>query len=187
MRSHKYLSKIFGVVFCLLLADCAATNAPSHYLSEPDRLATDVRGGWIDMKSLHGRIAGELIAVTKDTVFAADSVLHAVASRDIASARLVTYDASILGDYVFLGTLSTASNGWFLIATAPMWIVGGTIAAVSRSFDPVIDYPSKALTEFAPFARYPQGMPAGLDRGAIQMKLGSGQKLSQSWRSGGKK
>ena len=186
MQSHKFLSKILGGAFCLLFAHCATTDVPSHWLSDPDRLASDVRGGWIGIKSLQGRIAGELIAVNSDTMFVADSLLHAVASRDIASARLVTYDASNMGDYVFLGTLSTVSNGWFLFVTAPMWIIGGSIASVSRSFDPVIDYPSKPLTDFAPFARYPQGLPPDLDRGAIQMKMGSEQKSSHPSQSGGK-
>ncbi len=186
MQSHKLLSKILGVAFCFLLANCATTNAPSHWLSEPDQVASDERGGWIDITSLRGGIMGELIAVTKDTVFAADSVLHAVPSRDIASARLVTYDASSMGAYVFLGTLATASNGWFLLATAPMWIIGGSIAAVSRSYDPIIDYPNTPLSDFASFARYPQGLPPGLDRGAIKMKMGSEQKLSQPSQSGGK-
>ena len=177
MQSHKLLAKILAVAFCFLFADCATVNAPSHWLSDPDRVASDVRGGWIDIKSLQGRITGELIAATKDTVFVADSALHAVVSGDIASARLVTYDASSMGGYVFLGTLSTISNGLFLIVTAPMWIIGGSIAATSRSFDPVIDYPSKPLTDFAPFARFPQGLPLGLDRRAIQMKMGSEQRL----------
>ncbi len=186
MQSRKFLSKILGVAFCFLFADCATTDVPSHWLSDPDRVATDVRGGWIDIKSLQGHITGELIAATKDTVFVADSVLHAVVSGDIASARLVTYDVSSMGGYVFLGTLSTISNGWFLAATAPMWIIGGSIAAVSRSFDPIIDYPSKPLTDFAPFARFPQGLPPGLDRGAIQMKMGPEQKSSHPSQSGGK-
>jgi hypothetical protein len=186
MQSHKFLSKIVVVTFCFFFADCATVDAPSHWLSDPDRVASDVRGGWISIKSLRGRAAGELIAVSKDTVFVADSLLRAVASGDIASARLVTYDASNMGDYVFLGTLATVSNGWFLFVTAPMWIIGGSIAATSRSFDPVIDYPSKPLMDFAPFARYPQGLPPGLDRGAIQMKMVPEQKLSQRAQSGGK-
>jgi hypothetical protein len=67
-----------------------------------------------------------------------------------------------------------------------MWIIGGSIAATSRSFDPVVDYPSKPLIDFAPFARYPQGLPPGLDRGAIQMMMGAEHKLSQRAQSGGK-
>ena len=93
MQSHKFLSKIVVVTFCFFFADCATVDAPSHWLSDPDRVASDVRGGWISIKSLRGRAAGELIAVSKDTVFVADSLLRAVASGDIASARLVTYDA----------------------------------------------------------------------------------------------
>jgi hypothetical protein len=127
-----------------------------------------------------------LIAVTKDTVFAADSALRAVAWRDIASARLETYDASSLGAYAFFGTLSTVSNGWFLAFTMPMWIIGGSIAAVSRSYDPIIDYPGKPLTDFASFARYPQGLPPGLDRGAIQMMRRPEQMRSQPSQSEGK-
>ena len=68
------------------------------------------------------------------------------------------------------GSLLTISNGLLLVFTFPLWLIGGTVASVSRSYDPVFTYPGTPLTEFAPYARYPQGLPPDLDRGTIRMK-----------------
>ena len=171
MQNHNLFARILAIVLCSLLTNCATTNVPPHWLSDPDQVASDVRGGWINIKSQRGAISGELIAVTKDTVFAADSVFHAIALKDVLSARLVTYDAQDLGVYVFLGTVSTLSHGLFLVLTAPMWIIGGSFAAASRSYDPIIDYPDKSPQDFKPFARYPEGLPPDLDRRLIRMKI----------------
>ena len=170
MQNHNFLNKFFCVVLCFLMTNCATTNAPSDWLSEPEQIASNGYGGWVDIKARESHIAGELIAISTDTVFVADREFHAVCSKDILSARLVTYDASSMAVYVILGTLLTISNGGFLIITAPMWLIGGSIAAASRSYDPIIDYPEKSLANFKPFARYPQGLPPDLDRGMIMMK-----------------
>ena len=170
MQNHNYSFKIIVAGLCFLMTNCATTNVPSHWLNEPKFIASDAYGGWIEIKSLKNRIAGELIAISKDTVFIANGTIQTVASKDILSARLVIYDAPSMVGYVFLGTLLTISNGFYLIFTAPMWIIGGSIAAVSRSYDPIIDYPQRPLEDFMPFARYPQGLPSGLDRNAIKMK-----------------
>jgi hypothetical protein len=169
MRNHKF-------IFCLLLAalaGCASVSAPPRWLDEPSRAGLDGYGGWIDLKLPTKRLAGELIAVETDTVFVADSALRAVAVKDITSAVLVNYDVSTLVPQVIVGLLSTASHGYYLIFTAPMWLLGGTMLASSRTYDPVIEYPDKKLSEFKPWARYPQGMPPGLDRGRVRMKPGA--------------
>ena len=46
----------------------------------------------------------------------------------------------------------------------------GTIAAVSRSYEPIIDYPKTPLEKFVRFARYPQGLPPDLNRDEIRVK-----------------
>ena len=170
MQNHNFLFKIFAIPLCILMANCASTNTPHHWLNEPRETALDVYGGWIDVRSRGSQIAGELIAISEDTVFVANTMLHAVASEDIVSARLVIYDAAGMGWIVFGGTLSTISNGLFLIFTAPMWLIGGPIAAISRSYEPIVDYPQKSLEHFKPFARFPQGLPSGVDRDAIRTK-----------------
>lgn len=171
MQNHNILYRITTVLTCVFLTSCATTHAPSRWLPDPEEVSSNTQGGWVEIKSRQAQIWGELIAVAQDTVFVADTSLRAIASTHIVSARLVTYHAEgLMGLGVFLGTLSTISNGAFLIFTAPMWLIGGSIAAGSRSYDPIIDYPDKPLKDFVPFARYPQGLPLHLDRDAIRMK-----------------
>jgi hypothetical protein len=162
--------KVLGVILCFLITSCATTKVPSHWLSEPEQTASDGYGGWINIELRENRIAGELIAISEDTVFIADSAFHAVGSKDILSARLVAYNAPRMGGYVILGTISTISNGWWLIYTAPIWLIGGSIAATLCSFEPIIDYPERPLWVLIWFARYPQGLPPDLNRGMIMMK-----------------
>lgn len=160
------------VLTSTLLTSCASTRAPSGWLPDADQARSSMFGGWVEIKSRQGQVWGELIAVAEDTVFVADTTLLAIAATDVLSARLVTYDESSLGGYVFLGTLSTLSNGLLLVLTAPMWLIAGSIAATSRSYDPIIDYPSKPLKQFVPFARYPQGLPPNMDRSTVKMRSG---------------
>jgi hypothetical protein len=145
MQNHNLLSRIAAAVFCLFFVGCAIDTGA-------------------------GRFGGELIAVSKDTVFFADRTFHGIATSDIRSARLVIYDAENLGVFVPIGTASTLSNGWYAIFTMPLWIVGGTIAAVARSYEPIYDFPQYPLDKLAPYARFPQGIPQDLDRSHIRMK-----------------
>jgi hypothetical protein len=170
MQNHNYSFKVLVVGLCFLMTNCATTSVPGDWLSKPDFVASDAYGGWIEIKSLENHIQGELIAIDEDTVFVANSTLQTIASKDILSARLVIYDAQSMGGWVLLGTLSTISHGLLLIFTTPMWLIGGTIAVVSRSYDPIIDYPQRPLVDFKAFARYPQGLPPNLDRNVIRMK-----------------
>jgi hypothetical protein len=156
----------------MLFISCGAThNAPTAWLPKPEETVSDSYGAWIEINSLHGSFRGELIAVTEDTVFVAHITLFSVATADITSARLVLYDTGrSLAVGRILGFFSTFSNGAFLLFTAPMWLIGGTIAVINRSYDPIVDYPKKPLNEFKPFARYPQGIPEQINRSEISMK-----------------
>jgi len=170
MQNHDMWHPITLVLISVFLTSCASTNVPSRWLPEAEQSPSSRYGAWVEVKSREGQVMGELIAINDDTVFVADDMLHVIGSADILSARLVAYDESSLGGYAFLGTVSTLSNGVLLIFTAPMWLIGGSIAASSRSYDPIIDYPNKPLKDFVPFARYPQGLHTDLNRDAIKMK-----------------
>jgi hypothetical protein len=123
-------------------------------------------------------LAGELIAITEDSVFVAATTFygrdafHGVALANVRRARLNAYrsNAAAMGGLVALGAVSTISNGYFLGLTMPMWIIGGSGATGARSFEPIVEYPRREWTLLAPFARYPQGLPAGIDRDRIRMK-----------------
>lgn len=170
MRNHNVMLIFSAAALLALFAGCASTSAPSDWLDDPELAGLDGFGAWVEVQLETKRLSGELIAVSADSLFFADSTIRVVAVQRIASARLVAYDAPALVAPVLLGTLSTASHGLLLVFTAPMWIIAGSISAGARTYDPIIDYPEKRLAEFRPYARFPQGLPKGLDRGRIRMK-----------------
>lgn len=171
MQNHNALLKALVVVFGLSFFCCANTNAPTRWLAYPDDVPSDVYGSWISVESDSGNVGGELIAICDDSVFVADSTLHSISVREIRSARLVVFQPEgWIAASVLLGTLSTISNGWYLVFTAPMWLIGGTIAAAARSYDPIMDYPRTSMEKLVPFARYPQGISFGLNRDRIRVK-----------------
>jgi len=67
-----------------------------------------------------------------------------------------------------LGLLSTVSNGWFLIVTGPMWLIGGSIAASGQRRVPIESVPTVRWTDVAAFARFPQGILPGVELNALQ-------------------
>ncbi len=177
MQNNNKTLTMFMLFFSLLVVNCATTHAPRGWLASASAIRTDTYGAWINVEydsvsKEKAQLGGELIAISKDSIYIANETFYIIALSSIKSARLVTYksNAEVIGGLVLLGTLSTISHGWFLIFTAPMWIIGGSIASGVRSFEPIVDYPKQELSRFVPFARYPQGLPAGIDRNQIKMK-----------------
>ena len=170
MGTNRLLPAIGCVVFCLLFQQCASSSEPYGWLVRPDRIPADPYGAWIDITTKTGRVSGEFIAVAGDSVFVADTNLKAIDRAGIVSARVVLYNSFDVAGGLFGGPLLTLSNGLLLVITFPMWIIGGTIATVSRSYDPIYDYPSKPFEELQKYARFPRGLPPGIDRDAVKMK-----------------
>jgi hypothetical protein len=81
------------------------------------------------------RLAGELIAASADSLWVmSEATVVVVPVTAVASGQLAGYDpeSGQVGGAVALGAISTISNGAFLILTAPMWLIGGSIAANSQ-------------------------------------------------------
>ncbi|OGU25298.1 MAG: hypothetical protein A2X66_09645 [Ignavibacteria bacterium GWA2_54_16] len=170
MRNNNLMFVI--AIACLCFMHCATTRAPSGWLSDPDNVGKDVYGGWVDVTSRQGLISGELIAVERDSVYVAKEHLRAIAVADVLDMRITVFDAgSKIALGTFGGTVLALSNGLWFLLTGPMWIIGGSIAAIYRSYDPVYDFPSSDLRSLALFARFPQGLPASLDRNSIKAKV----------------
>jgi hypothetical protein len=162
-------------VFC----SCALTRAPQGFLENPYNLQAEVFGGWIELDCFTGshtnprmHLAGELLALSPDSLFMVDEALHAIALSHIINARLESYlsNADAMAGLVILGMVSTLSNGFALIFTAPMWLIGGSISASSRSYEPILEYPKHDWNRFSQFARYPQGLPDKINRKEIKIK-----------------
>jgi hypothetical protein len=167
------------ILLCVLLvtgAGCASTSAPEDWLSPATDMQREAFGGWAAVRSGGAASAnvvqGELIAATSDSLFVLSlrDSLHVVARPTVNELKLTGYDSNwgYLSIWTFLGTLSTASHGFFLILSAPVWIIGGSVATASQSRRPI--YTNPPLDVLQQFARFPQGMPPGTVREALRTK-----------------
>jgi hypothetical protein len=157
-----------------------ATLAPSGWLSTPQNAQTSAYGGWMHVvyRGPAGeRIAdGELIAVSPDTVHVLGAAgLVSVPVAAVTGSVLETYDPrmGLIAGAVFLGTLSTISNGVGLVLTAPIWLLVGAGASASALKEARVREPLASAggwLVYRPYARFPAGLSPGLDRSALRPK-----------------
>jgi len=179
------MSIIRGVLFTTLpvVVSCAGNPAPEGFLPSPTKAVNDVYGGWMQVTVPAGRrdstIAGELIAVRADTVWILPDSggVAAVPTTTVRKGWLARYrsDAGAVAGFTTLGVLSTISNGAFLILTAPTWLITGIVATSNESRAPLVDGPPFAWADLAAYARFPQGLPPGIDLGEIRPKPSGGK------------
>ncbi|RPH90388.1 MAG: hypothetical protein EHM72_19170 [Calditrichaeota bacterium] len=172
MPSHKM---IFYLTLILLLITnrCATFYAPTGWLDEPEQVSQSVYGGWIEVEFVDsGLVMGELIAIGQDSLFIADSLFRAIPLAQIKAAELIFYDSQygLMASWTFLGTLSTLSHGFGLVLTGPLWVLFGSAITSARSWEPVIKYPDEPWEKISSYSRFPQGLPAHIDRKRIVMK-----------------
>lgn len=166
-----------GLVAAAGCAACASNSAPRGWLPKPGEAQVIAYGGWIELTYEENdgrrRAHGELIAVTADSVWVLEErgglVIPTAAVR---TGKLTAYAAQTgnVAAWTVVGTLATISNGAFLIFTAPMWIIGGTLVTGNESRAPERKHPPLTWVGLAPYARFPQGMPAGVELTALQSK-----------------
>lgn len=177
-RSRGLRRRLIGALFLLPIAGCATNTAPAHFLPAPVQSQRESYGGWIELEvaesaKRHHRVTGELLAVSATDVWVlGDSGAVVLPTAMVKTGQLTGYRAGegAIGGYSALGTLSTISNGAFLIFTAPMWIIGGSLAAGTESRYPVRKVPPLGWPELREWARFPQGMPEGLDPRSLRPK-----------------
>ena len=166
-----------GLATAVAGAACAGSSAPKEWLPKPVEAQATAYGGWIELTHQSSaeprRTEGELIAVSADSVWVL-SETHGVVipTSAVGKGKLTVYagQRGTLTTWTVLGALSTLSNGGFLIFTAPMWIIGGSIAIGGESRAAERKHPPLTWTELAAFARFPQGMPDGVELRALRTK-----------------
>jgi hypothetical protein len=170
-------TRSLGLIAAIGCLACGGNPAPNGWLPAPREAQTAAYGGWIEVDYTEGqsrRLAkGELIAASADSIWVlGDSQAVVVATSGVESGKLYAY-APQLGDvtgWTLAGIVSTISNGVFLIFTAPAWLVTGGFAGQSEARAARRTSPPRAWAELAMFARFPQGLPEGLELGRLQRK-----------------
>jgi hypothetical protein len=177
MQSRENVARIIAVAALAFFAACATTTAPSAWLPSAADTQTQGFGSWISLTiagdTLKATLDGELIAVEQHTVLVLtrDSLI-AVNQEEISAAKLTSYrsGAGLLTLWTVLGVLSTPSHGWFMGLTVPLWIITGSVSSAGQSFAPQKKYPNLGWHELRQYARFPQGLPRGIDREGLSPK-----------------
>lgn len=158
----------------LIAGACATSPGPVTWLPTGPETQRSAFGAWVEVRRVGGdTMGGELIAASRDTLW----IFHGrqlvpVSHQSVKSGRLIGWDAGaseVLG-WTVLGTLSTISNGVFLIGTAPLWMIAGGVAGQTQAAKPVQEFAAGDWTMLAAWARFPQGLPKGLPLDSLKPK-----------------
>lgn len=172
MRSRKRIV-VAVLMAAVAAAGCAKTYAPSGWLPSASDAPQSPYGAWVHVEyrytgNLQANTGGELIAMSADSMYVLvpQGRLLAVCNHDVIRAQAEAYDAGLgaVAAWSILGTLSTLSHGYYLIFSAPLWIVSGSASGSVLSREPIVSYPDDSLASFAALARFPQGLPPNIRR-----------------------
>lgn len=160
------------IVSSLLVSACAGINAPRGVVPVVDSAPHEAFGGWAavwETRDYAPTIEGELIALSADSIYLLrDSTLEVRGLAGIRRVRVVGYNprAGDLQTWTLTGALSTLSHGGWSVISMPLWLLTGLGATRGAARVSEINFPTRQQTwkDAVRFTRFPQGMPADLDR-----------------------
>lgn len=182
-RKNKWIICIYLAVF--LMAGCVSTPGPKGWLPTPKQALSDAFGAWMIVE--HGTLGrtkiaeGEFIAVQKLRVYILPQYGEDIESIPINTINKVTLavyrEHSYAGLWTLLGSLSTISHGYFLVASFPIWLLGGALNTAAESSSGIEELIVFNWQDLSKYARFPQGIPNGLDLEALKPKSKEDKKI----------
>jgi len=178
---------ILLLLFCLaFMPGCQKRIIPASYMPTPENATMSIKGSWIVLNThedslllAEKSISGELMAIQADTLYLlTDAALIAVNSNMISSAVLYPFkpQTSITPIIALLSSLPSVfgaiakDDGAFLLLGVPVLITGAVMSAIEGGGN-VMKYPARhTLNDLTKFARFPQGLPSGLDPEKLRLK-----------------
>ena len=165
---------------------CQKPIIPLSYMPKPIDATMSIKGSWIVISAHNDTlplaeksISGELMAIQSDTVYLlTDSALVTVNRSMINSAVLYLFKPQT-GIAPTIAGLSYLPNvfGAFAIGEGAVLLLGvpllitGAVMGLNESTGNVMRYPDKyQLNDLTKFARFPQGLPPGLDPEKLRLK-----------------
>jgi hypothetical protein len=157
-------------------AGCVTTPGPKGWLSTPEHSITEAFGAWLvvehGLESSGSTSEGEFIAVDEIRVWLlSQDGLRSIPIVDVTGLTLAVYmDKRAAGIWTFLGSLSTASHGYALVVSLPIWLAAGLYNTGAESSGGISIYKKVDWEAIRRYARFPQGMPEGLDHKLLKPK-----------------
>ena len=172
MFYHNKLLYLLAITFPIIFWGCATSYAPDGWLSEAEDIPKEIYGGWITIVTKPNNLqaeetsmqySGEFISVDSTKIYLLYDSVYQIPKNTIRNSTLELYQKKTksYSAWTILGTLSTISNGFFLVVTAPLWLAVGipvTISESSRDNYEMEDPDDAYWNEVKQFARFPQGI-----------------------------
>ena len=186
----KRIKYILTCLVCILtLSGCNTARIPAEYRFKPAEVEKSSTGCWIDITLFKAdstapviKLSGELIAIQSDTIYILTSVqLSEIPSEEVSEAVLYIYNNQS-GHFMLITVLLLIPNviaaianntPEFLLLDIP-WLIGGSFISLNESIggSHQLKYPGKiSLKDFGKFARFPQGIPQGLNKDKLNLNL----------------
>jgi hypothetical protein len=180
-------SILFVSGFILFLSGCSSSKVPVSYSYNKRELRKEITGSWTEVKlnptdttGQKTAISGELIAIQSDTVYILTSMgLQGIHEYNINEAVVYMY-RNQAGMYATITLLlyipdivAAIITGYpyFLLIGLPWIVMGSTIALIETSNQSnLLNYPfGNQFQELKKFARFPQGIPPGIDKSRLHL------------------
>lgn len=155
-------------------------DAPKKWLPTPEQALYDTYGGWIMAEYKTGidsraKASGELITCDNGNLYILTNMgVVIIPDADVVSASFFMYRnyGGELMVWTLGGTLSTLSHGYSFLISAPLWFIAGTITAANESRNGVLVLQGRpfSYTEIRKYARFPQGLPEGIELSELKFK-----------------
>ena len=170
---HRYTRTVL-ITLAASAAGCATADLPKNLPNAKEAILSG-KGAWAVVTCDSQKYRGELIAVSGDSLFLiVGPVLAAIPRLQITEAKLFIVDYPVSGSgittWTIFGVASTLSHGVGLVMTAPLWLIVSAAAgpaAASDADDGDLRYPGTSISRFSEFARFPRGLPQGIDRARL--------------------
>jgi hypothetical protein len=115
---------------------------------------------------------GELVAVGDGQIWilSSGSRLKTLSLPSVQRVTLGVFWSNPTGyaAWTSLGALSTLSHGGFLIFSLPIWLLTGIPSSIYESNRGVVEYPTQPTRVLRLYARFPQGIPAGVTAADVE-------------------
>lgn len=119
---------------------------------------------------------GEFIAFQDSSVYVLTEFrLIRIPSKDVRRASVDIYSKNTLtfALWTVAGTASATTHGWYVIISAPLWLLTGIPSTISESMDGRLERGNPSTSWWlsaSKFSRFPQGIPKGIDPDNLALK-----------------
>lgn len=172
MKAIKVLLKALMLI-SICLGSCAIGQHAS-YLPNAQEVGLGTKGVYILVNLLENqegkrRVSGELIAVQNNVLYiltepsSRDKFMVLIDAKNVRAYKFQYARARNLSWTIPVSSLATIPHGWYATLTLPINLIVTSAISLNSSKAYTVNGNKISLTELGNFARFPQGIPEGVE------------------------